>query len=142
MKCTQTHAGFMTPGGYRNIFRGVVLLIAAGIIFFSSLLTSCRSTKPEIDTPDVDVTITLLDKVLIADTLNTTQVWVVVKQGKMLAPDSTAVTLATNLGTVSESILTKDGLATGVYRASSEPGIGSIVAYSLGEKDTITVILN
>ena len=143
MRRAKLHNESKSQSGYRNLFRTIMFLIVTGTIINSSLLSGCRSTKPEdVSGSDITVTITVFDKVLLADTLNTTEVWVEVLQGKTPVPDSTQVTLGTNLGTVTETMLTKDGLGTGEYRAAMDSGIGQIIAYALGVRDTITVILN
>jgi len=120
----------------------VSVLIAFGLAI---MLTSCRSTRPDDDVANgVTVNVSIEPMVLKADTTETAVVWIEVKQNQVPVPDSTFVSLVTNLGSISETTLTEGGggLATAIYKSTDEPGVGRIIAHSLGVKDTIAVILN
>ncbi len=112
-------------------------------LLMASLLAGCKATRPDNGTSPGHLTITgdVVPIILKADTSSTATVWVTVMEDGGPVADSTIVNLVATLGTVPSQVYTLDGLAVASYTAVQEQGVATIVAQSLGARDTMTVTL-
>ena len=106
------------------------------------VLLGCRASRTtEPEEAALTLTVDVVPLILPADTSETATVWVTVLEGEAPAVDSTRVDLVATLGTVPATVYTRDGLATGSFRAGLAPGVAAIIAQCRGVRDTMMVTL-
>lgn len=79
--------------------------------------------------------------VSVEDSLSTAEIWATVWQGSRPIKDSTRVVFATTAGRITQSSLTRDGLAVAVLKSPGDgrPRRAEVVAQVLTVRDTIDV---
>lgn len=104
----------------------------------------CRATKPDdspVDTTGVKITVDVVPLIIPADSSSTATVWITVLEDGDPVTDSTKVSMVATSGSIDSCTYTTDGLAVATYRAPKQSGIASIIAQSLGARDTMNITL-
>lgn len=117
-----------------------MLVICLGLVLATWGCKASRPTTP-IPTGGIAVTVDVVPLIIPADTSSTATVWVTVLDSGIPVSDSTVVSMVATIGTVDSVAYTKDGLAVATYRGSKETGVASVIAQSLGARDTMNITL-
>jgi len=118
-----------------------MLVLFLGLVVASWGCKASKPTTPPIQTDGIAVTVDVVPLIIPADTSSTATVWVTVLDSGTPVTDSTAVSMVATVGTVDSVAYTKDGLAVATYRAAKETGVASVIAQSLGARDTMNITL-
>jgi hypothetical protein len=107
--------------------------------------TSCRRTIETPPAPANQVVLQLdaMPLLLRADTsaVQTSQIWATVLQGGEPVADSTVVSFASSLGTITSEALTKDGLARVTFSAPGTTGVAAVIGQVKAVRDTVEITI-
>ena len=114
------------------------------IIFGINLNLGCALSVSPTGTGDRDVTLEMAaypNRISAEDSTATAEIWATVRMGGMPIKDSVQVVFATTVGSISETGITRDGLAVAILTGPGDgrPQRAEVVAQALTVRDTIEV---
>lgn len=115
---------------------------AALALLVPLVLLGCRASETTEPEPGpLSLAVDIVPLILPADTSETATVWVTVLEAGDPAADSTRVDLVATLGSVPETVYTRDGLATASFHPGTEAGAAAVIAQCRGVRDTMMITL-